>query len=183
MFRITEHSGELISQSIVFESIQRQKFLETSCFRYDSSFGEDAQLDRINSLLDAKRAVHMLKVDMALDSRSGRWDGEGSESIDDAIDKARRVLSDLRARLVQENLAQSHTRSGYSRRTGRRAYLTVKEEPSQEGPFEERIEMLSKELRKNTGAKEVEWKSLGYTAAGRECQVLVIDGNQQHKVP
>jgi hypothetical protein len=114
---------------------------------------------------------------------SGRWNQQGAETIDDAINKYQVFCAELRARISASSFGEPVSVPTEKEQRKLRAYLTVKEEPAKEVQYEEEIRQLSRELRRKAGSKNVQWEPFGLTPAGRECQILVFNGKEVRQVP
>lgn len=163
VYRVIEHRDGSVSRSIVFENLKQKRFIEQS---YSSS---SCPLPS-SHLYDALDAISSLNFDMPVAVYDASWKTEGASSIDEAIDKA--------AAVREQRLKAHHSQfseAGKADTEGLRAHMTVKIEPLKDVPIDEQSRLLSDKLSRKAGRKTVEWKSIGKTAVGRECQFLVIE--------
>jgi len=134
-------------------------------------------------LSDAVCAIERLQIDMPLEVHSKRWAREYSQSIDEAIDRARALAEQRFSEIGWGCITEDSEQKAETSNEGLHAYLTVEDSPPEDTTHEAMIRQISKELRRKAKGKQVHWKHIGNTSALRECYVLVIDGREDHDIP
>lgn len=173
--RVIDRQGGTYSRWIVLEDIERAKFRVGSHITFGNgpTKGMKARMDRddawdvLSSLRNASRFPENTLI---------HW--PGGDSIDAAIsqDEVRGQPLWERARALQGKkpilAPREHEPTG---QRSKPAIIATEDG----GPSEEELQQMIKEVWDFAGGKQLKWKPIGRTPAGRECEVLTFNGSEQ----
>jgi hypothetical protein len=185
VYRAIDQREGIVSRSIVYENIQTKRFVRNSCFLDQIACAESDVMDlsdawNVIDLSDAWNALNGLReVPLLMDN--DRWHRLGAESIDEAVRKGDALVGQRHA--VGNNLAALWDGEGQKEYRRTRVHLTIGAGSIESVRLKEQVRRLSRRVWKKGRRKSVHWVALEPTAAGCQCQVLVIDGSEQHQVP
>jgi hypothetical protein len=187
VYRTIEWQGGISLRFIVFEDTQRHLFIE-------AGFGTDVADSSIDAfyydLEDALDAVQKLN-DVTFIANRKMWSEKGAGSIDEAISKADEIWETMRREVnsLQESENGIFAPSDLNTQSNRpddktlQAWAFINDTPIESLSTEEEIKRISRQLLKKAKTKNIYWKLLDSTEAGRQCYRLRIDDKDEFQVP
>lgn len=176
VYRLVEERSEIVVWSIVYEDIERKQFIS------NFSFSEQiASIDPdVTDPCDARQAIMGLE-DVPLLMDRDRWQVLTADSIEGAVHKANVLAKELyeeRAKSASVRVPLTEARHGTLR-----AHARVKENPPEDTRLAAQLDSRFKRRAGLRRQQLLRWVPVESTASGCLCQVLLIDGREEHQIP
>lgn len=177
VYRVVEERNRIIVWSLVYEDIQCKQFICNFSFS-EQAASTSRQLTDVN----AARQAMMGLEDVILLMDRDRWKREGADSIEGAIDKARAVAKE---RYAGKAKSASIRVPLMKRRRGKlSAYAKVKQNPTEDTWLASpRISHGFTRLAGLPRQPRIAWVPVEPTPSGCSCEILLVDGREEHEVP
>lgn len=160
----------VVAESLVWEDTRRQKFMVTGGRYYPEPDDRHAVKEEEQESLENLFNTLLGYYDVLLPD-SDLWKEGCAGTIDGAVEVSKAPPPDHLFRAYEDNFEP-----GGARGVKARASLTYEPTTAEGKALQREIKNLVGELRRKAGERKVYWESVGQTPAGRECQVLRIEG-------
>lgn len=163
---------------IVFQHAMRPGFVCRASFGRPNREPEERLRSLVETVLSLHDALNALLCSASVAGIGSKaWEESAADSLDDAIEKHEAELRCLWSPIIDD---ESRSKTRAAREVAARVYAEAEEMSgveclSEEEAHHQLIEDLSLKLRRKARAKNVYWKRLEPTSAGRICEVLVIE--------
>jgi hypothetical protein len=184
-FRIIDFQGGEYYRCIVIEDVERAQF-RISSFSFGGGRTEEmqAQIEQIYEAMqteidrgDVLDVLHFLRNASRFPESGGNE--PAADSIDAAVSQYKMRFREFMERFFPEKIPISVPSGPEPTGKGSKPVLIPMPGGSPSKEESEQSKQMKKEVWDYAGGKRMDWKPIGSTPAGRECEVLTFDGSEE----